>query len=222
MFLTVQEAIDISGKSQTTIHRLCQKHDGTKFIRKERNKYLIDKDFLLEKYPAENKEVENLAVVNSGNGDSELQEEFAEKSKQINELNEEKAKLAKENAELSLENVELAKDRAELSEQAADLAEQIKKKDAKIAELEDEIFDNQHELAEALDANMHLGQELQALKHISDTLLNPPENQSEQDEADQDFDIDARKKAIRYTISGITISAVILIAFIFMMYYLTK
>jgi len=53
MFLTVQEAIDLCGRSQTTVHRLCQKYDGSKFIKKENNKYFVDSEFLLEKYPVE-------------------------------------------------------------------------------------------------------------------------------------------------------------------------
>ncbi len=186
MFLTVQEAIDLSGKSQTTIHRLCQKYDGSRQIRKERNKYLIDKDFLLEKYPPENKEAvetENF----SAQTDEKLLQELNEKNERI----------------------------VELSKKATELQEELKSKEARISELEDDLFDLQHELAETIDENINIGKELSAVDSEID-------NEKIEIEQTSSFDLDAEKKAIRYNIAGFTISAMLLIAFIFMMYYLTK
>ena len=51
MFLTVKEASDLTGKSATTIYRLCNKRRNSVYIRKEDNKFLIDKEFLLASYP---------------------------------------------------------------------------------------------------------------------------------------------------------------------------
>ena len=51
MFISVREAAELTGKSTTTIYRLCNKRKNTQFVRKEDNKFLIDKDFLLATYP---------------------------------------------------------------------------------------------------------------------------------------------------------------------------
>ncbi|OQX99779.1 MAG: hypothetical protein B6I20_09645 [Bacteroidetes bacterium 4572_117] len=51
MFVTVKEAVELTGKSQTTISRLCSKRKGTRFIKKEGIKYYIDKEYLLATYP---------------------------------------------------------------------------------------------------------------------------------------------------------------------------
>ena len=57
MFLTVKEAAELSGKSPTTIYRLCNKRRNSTFIRKEDNKFLIDRDFLLATYPQHEKQI---------------------------------------------------------------------------------------------------------------------------------------------------------------------
>lgn len=51
MFISVKEAADLTGKSSTTIYRLCNKRINTLYVRKEDNKFLIDKEFLLATYP---------------------------------------------------------------------------------------------------------------------------------------------------------------------------
>ncbi len=56
MYLSVKEAAKLSGKSTTTIYRLCNKRINTKYIIKEDNKFKIRKDFLLASYPNEAKD----------------------------------------------------------------------------------------------------------------------------------------------------------------------
>ena len=51
MFVSVKEAVDLTGMSQTTIYRLCKKRSHTKYVRKKDNKYFIEKDYLLATYP---------------------------------------------------------------------------------------------------------------------------------------------------------------------------
>lgn len=82
MYLTVKEAIDASNKSQTTIHRLCQKYENTKYVKKEGNKYLIDKDFLFEKYPIGSEDIMEADTIL----DENLIVSLTEKNKQITEL----------------------------------------------------------------------------------------------------------------------------------------
>ena len=53
MLLSVKEAAELTGKSATTIYRLCNKRINTEYVKKEDNKFLISKDFLLAKYPTE-------------------------------------------------------------------------------------------------------------------------------------------------------------------------
>jgi hypothetical protein len=55
MYLTVKEASDLTGKSATTIYRLCNKRRNSLYIKKEDNKFFIDKEFLLATYPLEEK-----------------------------------------------------------------------------------------------------------------------------------------------------------------------
>lgn len=50
MFVSVREAVELTGMSQTTIYRLCKKRSHTKFVKKEDNKYFIDKEYLLATY----------------------------------------------------------------------------------------------------------------------------------------------------------------------------
>ena len=56
MFISVKEAADLTGKSATTIYRLCNKRINTEFVRKEDNKFLIDKEYLMATYPVEEEE----------------------------------------------------------------------------------------------------------------------------------------------------------------------
>jgi len=51
MFISVKEAMELTGMSSTTIYRLCNKRINTLYIRKEDNKFLIDKEFILATYP---------------------------------------------------------------------------------------------------------------------------------------------------------------------------
>jgi len=51
MFISVKEAMELTGMSSTSIYRLCNKRINTLYIRKEDNKFLIDKDFILATYP---------------------------------------------------------------------------------------------------------------------------------------------------------------------------
>jgi len=53
MFISVKEAADLTGKSATTIYRLCNKRINTEYVRKEDNKFLIDSEFLMATYPQE-------------------------------------------------------------------------------------------------------------------------------------------------------------------------
>ncbi len=181
MYLTVREAIDVSDKSQTTIHRLCQKYEETKYIKKENNKYLIDKDFLLDKYPKGTKEADTSDLINPSTGEN-LLKSLTDKNLQITEL--------------TLKNKELLKE--------------LEIRTNRIAELDDEIFDHQHELAQTIDANIHIGQELSAIKDISElSETENPETSSE-------------KKLIITRVVTITVAVMVLAAFIFMMYNFTK
>jgi hypothetical protein len=56
MFISVKEAAELTGKSATTIYRLCNKRINTEYVRKEDNKFLIDKEFLMATYPVEEEE----------------------------------------------------------------------------------------------------------------------------------------------------------------------
>ncbi|MEN8121018.1 MAG: hypothetical protein ABFS35_11750 [Bacteroidota bacterium] len=51
MFVSVIEAVELTGMSQTTIYRLCKKRSHTEYVKKEDNKYYIDKEYLLNTYP---------------------------------------------------------------------------------------------------------------------------------------------------------------------------
>lgn len=64
MFLTVKEASDLTGKSATTIYRLCNKRRNSTFIKKEDNKFFIDKEFLLATYPQEEKRI--IEIIENG------------------------------------------------------------------------------------------------------------------------------------------------------------
>jgi hypothetical protein len=51
MFISVKEAMELTGMSSTTIYRLCNKRINTLYVRREDNKFLIDKEFILATYP---------------------------------------------------------------------------------------------------------------------------------------------------------------------------
>ncbi|MCF6241310.1 MAG: hypothetical protein L3J74_08200 [Bacteroidales bacterium] len=57
MFVSVKEAVVLTGKSQTTIYRLCKKRSHTRYVKKKDNKYFIDKAYLLATYPSINKNI---------------------------------------------------------------------------------------------------------------------------------------------------------------------
>lgn len=181
MFLTVKEAIKVSGKSQTTIHRLCQKFDKTKHIKKENNKYLIEKDFLMGKFPNKGFNIDPTELINPSTGEN-LLKSLTEKNVHITDL--------------TVGNKSLTED--------------IEKKNSEIEKLKEDLLDSHHELAEINEVNMNLEKELSA-SNITQLEL-----------SEGDSDIEGEKKLVRYQIIGITISVMVLIAFIFTMYYLTK
>lgn len=55
-YISVTDAVARTGKGSTTIHRLCRKHEHTKFVKREENKFLIDEDFLIKHYSEANNE----------------------------------------------------------------------------------------------------------------------------------------------------------------------
>ena len=184
MYLTVKEAIETSGKSQTTIHRLCQKHEKSKYIKKENNKYLIDKDFLIENYP----------FIKASNSEEVLDSETEKKLLNV----------------LTEKNLQIT----ELTLKVKKLNEVIEEKDQAIKKFEDEMFDHQHELAETIDANIHYERELSAVKSVNNFSASPV------NELLPDFNTE--KKMLIYKVGTITVSVLVLIAFIFLMYYFTK
>jgi len=70
MYLTVKEASDLTGKSATTIYRLCNKRRNSLYIKKEDNKFFINKDFLLATYPSVEKRTSDIIE----NGSKEIGE----------------------------------------------------------------------------------------------------------------------------------------------------
>ena len=62
MFISVKEAVELTGKSQTTIYRLCKKRIRTEYVKVEGSQYLIDKEFLLETYPFEKDEDDLISI----------------------------------------------------------------------------------------------------------------------------------------------------------------
>jgi len=105
MYLTVKEAIEESNKSQTTIHRLCQKYENTKHVKKEGNKYLIDRAFLQEKYPSELNTSTVAENISNNLSDDGLLKTLTEKNNQITDLTVKLKKLEEETIE---NNQELA------------------------------------------------------------------------------------------------------------------
>jgi hypothetical protein len=81
MFLTVKEASDLTGKSATTIYRLCNKRRNSMYIRKEDNKFLIDKEFLLASYPPIEKLISD-TIANGHKDDIENAHDFDEPESQ--------------------------------------------------------------------------------------------------------------------------------------------
>lgn len=55
-YISVADAVAKTGRGSTTIHRLCRKHENTRFVKREENRFLIDEEFLRKHYaeaPAE-------------------------------------------------------------------------------------------------------------------------------------------------------------------------
>ena len=67
MFVSVKEAVELTGKSQTTIYRLCKKRSHTRYVKKKDNKYFIDKAYLLATYPPVNNEIMEIDKQNPEN-----------------------------------------------------------------------------------------------------------------------------------------------------------
>ena len=49
-FITTKEACLLTSRSRTTISKFCIKHKDTQFVRLEKSKYLIDKNYLIDYY----------------------------------------------------------------------------------------------------------------------------------------------------------------------------
>ena len=49
-YISVADAVERTGRGQTTIYRLCRKHEHTKYIMREDKKFLIDENFLTNHY----------------------------------------------------------------------------------------------------------------------------------------------------------------------------
>jgi len=73
MFISVKEAVELTGKSQTTIYRLCKKRIRTEYVNVENSQYFINKDFLLETYPPDSKE-DDLINIEEDDTDNETKE----------------------------------------------------------------------------------------------------------------------------------------------------
>jgi predicted RNase H-like nuclease (RuvC/YqgF family) len=190
MFLTVKEAIDISGKSQTTIHRLCQKYEGTKYVQKENNKYLVDKDFLLDKYPVENESFSPSNMVNPQNGES-LLKSLIEKNQTITSL--------------TIENNELN--------------QKLTEKITEIQKLQSEIQNTKQDSGKTIDiSKLQTGKQNASIGVSTGISISQiPSKISELQVTDKNS-----KSVLKYQIIGISISVLVVIAFIFLMYYLTK
>lgn len=49
-YISVSDAVEKTGKGQTTIYRLCRKHEHTRHVLREDKKFLIDEEFLCKHY----------------------------------------------------------------------------------------------------------------------------------------------------------------------------
>lgn len=49
-YISVSDAVEKTGKGQTTIYRLCRKHEHTRHVVRDDKKFLIDEDFLQQYY----------------------------------------------------------------------------------------------------------------------------------------------------------------------------
>lgn len=157
-FITPAEAKKLTGKSQATISNFCRKHKESKHIKKQGNKYLIDKVFLLSVYPLIS--IKDEVNINSEQTDitnineyqvniNELKKELSESKKKITEyidaisiqqdnINEYQANINELKKQIEVSNAEKKKDteiieilKAEIKE----LKEDKKEKDKQISEL---------------------------------------------------------------------------------------
>jgi len=213
MFLTVKEATDFSNKSQTTIHRLCQKFDGTKDVWKENNKYLVNYDLLLEQYPELSEKP--FPGTESNNGDENLRKIISDKNLEITGLGIENQDLKQKLSESEEKIKSLSSENTIISSsiKTEDSSADIEAKDKEIKRLNAEILASHHELAEMTDAVMNLQKELSAVNRVNEITVSKVE--------DPNTKLDTEKKLIRYRLFGITISVMVLVAFIFGMYKLT-
>lgn len=51
VFISVADAVERTGKGQTTIYRLCRKHEHTKHVKREDKRFLIDEELLSRHFP---------------------------------------------------------------------------------------------------------------------------------------------------------------------------
>ncbi len=238
MFLTVKEAILASGKSQTTIHRLCQKNEATKFIKKENNKFLIDHVFLTKQYP----DTIKVISINGSNGSEALLKTISEKNLEITgltvELNNLKSDL--QNKKNKIEELK-EEDAAEVHEliDKTELINQMQKKDEKIEQLtktydkaidakikeiqklKEDLLESHHELAEMTDSAINYERELSAINDVQDFVIGQTAAEEKNEEAPKSNRLEENKKMLMQQIIGYSASAIALILFIYVLYRTT-
>lgn len=86
-YITIKEAVTLSGKSQSTIQRLCNSLEGTYHVKRHEGKYLIDKNYLLSDSKEDTKKTDNQNVNHDYSLTIQiLQNELVAKNQQISEL----------------------------------------------------------------------------------------------------------------------------------------
>ena len=55
-YISVTDAVERTGKGQTTIYRFCRKYEHTKHIKREEKKFLIDEELLSKHFSIQNQE----------------------------------------------------------------------------------------------------------------------------------------------------------------------
>lgn len=58
-YISVTDAVERTGKGQTTIYRFCRKYEHTRHIKREEKKFLIDEDLLLKHFSVVKQEQAN-------------------------------------------------------------------------------------------------------------------------------------------------------------------
>jgi len=113
MFISVKEAVELTGKSQTTIYRLCKKRIRTEYIKVKDSQYLIEKDFLLETYPLEEEkdnliDIEEVSDVKNSNTDNNIDTKTNDNEQtNVNLLADEISERVEKNYEQNIEKISL-------------------------------------------------------------------------------------------------------------------